>query len=246
MRVTKENQLGLNFTQYIKDSFYKLHNEKYFSGYPESYIKPYREQFQDILSDDGNKNLLFTRTSIDIADKIKIDKFKPSILKIKKEKKLTFLIDDKHFYRVNLKQDEIFVMLVKLTDGNYVSYDTFKIMPLADIVIYPQNPTDYINDKYFKEFLKLLIFTEYSDLEEIIISPNQSYGTKRQGKYLNETNKNFILVDSYWNKTTINAGKFMVSGHPRYLMSENGIKVVYIKEYTKNGYIRRAKKNKTD
>ena len=141
MRITKQNQLGLNFTQHIKDNFYNLHDKKYFSMHPESFIKPYREQFKDILSDEGNKNLLFTKTSRDIADKIKIDKFKPSILKIKKEKKLTFLIDDNHFYRVNLKQNEIFVMLVKLTGENYVSYGTFKIMPLADMVIYPQNPT---------------------------------------------------------------------------------------------------------
>ena len=63
---------------------------------------------------------------------------------------------------------------------------------------------------------------------------------------LKESNSNFILVDSSWNKTTINAGKFMVSGHPRYLISENGIKVVHIKEYIKNGYTRRAKKGRTE
>ncbi|MBK7362835.1 MAG: hypothetical protein IPJ01_11105 [Micavibrio sp.] len=90
MKVSKYNQLGLNFTQEIKDNIYKVHNDKYFAQHPDSFIKPYREQWLDILSDDRNKNLLFTKTSMEVADKIKISKFKPSILKIKQEKKLTF------------------------------------------------------------------------------------------------------------------------------------------------------------
>lgn len=250
MKVSKYNQLGLNFTQEIKDNIFKVHSDKYFVQHDDSFIKPYREQFRDILSDDRNKNLLFTKTSLEVADKIKVGKFKPSMLKIKQEKKLTFLIDENHFYRVNLKQDEIMGILVKITKSennlDYISYDSFKIMPLTDTVIYPPNPTDYLNDKYFTEFLKLLIFTEYSELQEIIMMPNQSFGTRKQGKYVNETDKKFIIVDSAWNKIIISTGKFGVSGHPRYLLRDGGIKVVYIKEYTKNGYTRGLRKNQID
>lgn len=250
MKVSKYNQLGLNFTQEIKDSIYKVHNDKYFAQHPDSFIKPYREQWLDILSDDRNKNLLFTKTSMEVADKIKISKFKPSILKIKQEKKLTFLIDENHFYRVNLRQDEIMAVLVKTTKTennlDYISYDAFKIFPLKDVVHYPPNQNDYLNDKYFMEFLKLLIFVEYSELQETVLMPNQSVGTRKQGKYLNETDKNFIIVDSAWNKKITVSGKFGVSGHPRYIMSKDSIKVIYIKEYTKNGYTRGAKRNQTD
>jgi hypothetical protein len=250
MKVNKYNQLGLNFTQEIKNNIFKVHSDKYFIQHPDSFIKPYREQFQDILSDDRNKNLLFTKTSLEVADKIKIGKFKPSILKIKQEKKLTFLIDENHFYRVNLKQDEIMAILVKITKSennlDYVSYDSFKIMPLTDTVIYPPNPTDYLNDKYFTEFLKLLIFTEYSELQEITMMPNQSFGTRKQGKYVNETDKKFIIVDSAWNKIIIRTDKFGVSGHLRLQPIKDGLKLIYIKEYFKNGYVRGAKRNQTD
>lgn len=139
------------------------------------------------------------------------------------------------------------VTKTRVSDGkDYISYDSFKILPLKNIVIYPQNQDDYINDKHFAEFLKLLIFIEYSDVEEINMNPNQTYGTRKQGKFLNETDKNFIIVDSAWNKIIINTGKFGVSGHPRYLLRDGGIKVVYIKEYTKNGYTRGFRKSQID
>jgi len=251
MKVNKHNQLGLNFTNEIRDNIFDVHSKTYFIGHEESFIKPYKDQFKDILSDDSNKNLLFTKTSIEVANKIKIDKFKPSILKIKQEKKLTFLIDENHFYRVMLKQNEIFAILVKInkTDDirkDYLSYDSFKIMPLTDIVVYPQNQDDYLNDKYFSEFLKLLIFTEYSDLQEVTMMPNQTFGTRKQGKYVNETDKKFIIVDSAWNKTIIRTGKFGVSGHPRWQAVKDGSKLIYISEYIKDGYTRNAKRNQTD
>ncbi|MBK7362836.1 MAG: hypothetical protein IPJ01_11110 [Micavibrio sp.] len=160
------------------------------------------------------------------------------------------MIDENHFYRVNLRQDEIMAVLVKTTKTennlDYISYDAFKIFPLKDVVHYPPNQNDYLNDKYFMEFLKLLIFVEYSELQETVLMPNQSVGTRKQGKYLNETDKKFIIVDSAWNKKIIVSGKFGVSGHPRYIMSKDSIKVIYIKEYTKNGYTRGAKRNQTD
>lgn len=253
MKIKIENQLGLNFTQRIKDEFYRIHSAKFFKGIPESYLKPFKQQWLDILSDDGNKNLLFTKTSLEVAEKIKIDKFEPSILKIKKEKKLTFLIDGNHFYRVAIAQGEIFVLHIKksiLDNGHaYLSYDSFKIMPLLNTVVYPPNQTDYLNDKFFKEFIRLLIFTEYSELQETLVNPRQSYGTKKQGKYLNETNKPFIVVDSNWNKIIIRTEGFGVSGHfrlQRVGVNREDRKLIYISEYFKNGYVRGAKRELSD
>ena len=210
MKIKKENQLGLNFTQEVRDGFYKLQCELYFAGHDEETLKPFRAQWLNVLSDEGNKNLLFSRTSREVADKIKIDKFQPSFFKVKKEKKLTFLIDGNHFYRIVLKDDEVFGLLVRGTPVNisgfpeiHWQYDTFKIIPAKNLVVFPKNQDDYINDEYFIEFLKLLIFTEYSELEEITVNPNQGYGTKKQGKYFNETKNPFIVVDSAWNKIIV-------------------------------------------
>ena len=253
MKIKKENQLGLNFTQKVKDQFYKIHSDKFFSKFSEDEVAPYKSQWKEILNDEGNKNLLFTKTSQEVCEKIKIDKFEPSILAIKKEKKLTFLIDDTHFYRVCLKQGEIFAICVKkvLVGGMqfYYSYDSFKIFPSQNIVHYPPNQDGYLNDKYFKEFLRLLIFTEYSELEEVVLKPSQSCGTLKQGKYLNETTQSVIIVDSNWNKVVIRTEGFGVSGHfrlSRVGKNREGRKLIYISEFFKNGYVRGAKRKFTD
>lgn len=247
MRVNGSNQFGLRFTQDLKDRFYQAHSKKYFESLDENFVKPYKEQFLNILSDEDNKNLLFTKSSIDISNKIKIDKFEPKSLKIKQEKKLTFLMGGDKFYRVMLKNDEVFVLLVKreLRDNNvyYINYTSFKIFPLKDMVIFPNNQEGYMTDNDFTDFLKLLIFVEYSELEEVLLKPKQSFGTKKEGKYLNESDRNFIIVDSSWNKI-IKTDNFGVIGHFRWQpigSNKEGRKLIYIREYLKNGYIRKAK-----
>jgi hypothetical protein len=245
MKINQNNQLGLNFTQHIKDNFYKIHNENFFSKYPDDFVESFRNQFKDILNDEGNKNLLFTNTSKQVAEKIKVDKFEPKILKTDKHKKLTFLIDDTHFYRVHIKGDELFCMLVlkeKRESDFYISYHSFKIKPIENEVVFPKNQNDYKNDKYFLEFIKLLIFTEYSELEEVTLMPNQSKGNKKEGKIYNDSNKSFIIVDSTWNKIIIRTDKFGVSGHLRLQpigKNRNDRKLIYISEYLKNGYTKR-------
>lgn len=248
MRVNGNNQLGLRFTQELKDKFYKAHYDNYFKSLDESFLKPYKEQFLGILSDDGNKNLLFTKSSIEIANKIKIDKFEPKALKIKQEKKLTFLMGSDRFYRVMLKNDEVFVLLVKreLRENNiyYINYTSFKIMPLKDLVIFPNNQDGYMTDNDFMDFLKLLIFVEYSELEEVLLRPKQSFGTKKEGKYLNESERNFIIVDSSWNKIIVKTENFGVSGHFRWQpigVNREDRKLVYISEYLKKGYVKKPK-----
>lgn len=248
MKINSQNQLGLNFTQETKDKFYNLQSEKYFNKLPSELAEPYRQQWLGLLSDEKNKNLFFTKTALEIAEKIKIDKFEPSILKIKKEKKFTFLIDNNNFYRVNLKQDEILTIHVKKTNldngMSWLSYDAFKIMPLLNTVIYPNNNQNYMEEKVFKDFLKLLIFTEYSEIVETVLKPNHSIGTRRQGKYLNDSKNDFVIVDSTWNKVIIRDSSFGVVGHFRlqpYGKNREERKLIYIKEHTKKGYIRKPK-----
>lgn len=246
MIVRKDNQLGLNFTQEIRDEFYAIHHKKYFAQHPPEFVKPFIDQWKWLLSDDKNKNLLFSKTALEISDKIKVDKFKPSILKIKSEKKFTFLIDGNSFYRVCLKSDDIFAIYVQKHNNNYLTYDAFKILPEQDIVSYHRSE-DYMKDEVFVRFLKMLIFTEYSETKEVLLKPNHKHGTRAEGKYINETSKDFIIVDSSWNKTIIKKDAFGVVGHFRlqpFGKDRQERKLIYISEFFKNGYVRGAKKDK--
>jgi hypothetical protein len=247
MKVNKNNQFGLNFTQEIKDHFYKLHSEKYFKDFTDEESAPFRKQWLDILSDEGNKNLLFSQTAIDVCKNIKLTKFEPAILKIKKSKKITLLIDDNKFYRVAISEDEIMALCIKKTvmpnNQYYVSYDSFKIYPKLNTVSFPMG--DYMKSEMFLEFIKMLIFIEFSDVTEVLLKPNQSIGTKKEGKYLNDSKNNFILVDSKWNNIIVSSGVFGVSGHfrlQRVGKDKQEVKLIYIKEFVKNGYVRGLKK----
>ena len=95
------------------------------------------------------------------------------------------------------------------------------------------------------EFVKLLIFTELTELETVELGPSQSVGTRKQGKWLNQTNKNVKIVDSSWNKILIKGQKFSVTGHIRLQPCGPGLKFrkpIYIDDFEKTGYTRNALK----
>ena len=110
-------------------------------------------------------------------------------------------------------------------------------------------PENERNEDFFSEmmeFIKLLTFTELSELETVILPPNKSIGSKKQGKYLNQSNFNVTIVDSTWNKILIKGDSFKVSGHlrlQRYGENFSKVKLIYIDEFQKSGYTRNSVKN---
>lgn len=109
-------------------------------------------------------------------------------------------------------------------------------------------PEDERNEDFFNEmmeFIRLLIFTELVDVETVELTPNQSTGTRKQGKWLNNSNGNVKIVDSSWNKILIKGEKFSVTGHLRMQPCGPGLKYripKWIDEFEKEGYTRNALK----
>ncbi len=110
---------------------------------------------------------------------------------------------------------------------------------------YPENE---ITDDFFEEmatFMRLLIFTELSELEEVELKPNQTHGTKKEGKFVNESKLPVTIVDSSWNKIFVK-GKFNVLPHlrwQRYGPGNSLAKIITIEEFEKEGYTRKVKKD---
>lgn len=101
-------------------------------------------------------------------------------------------------------------------------------------------------DNEMLEFVRLLIFTELIETEIVELGPKQSAGTRKQGKWLNESNHNVKIVDSSWNKILVKGQSFSVTSHIRLQPYGPGLKYrkpILIEEYQKNGYIRGAKKD---
>lgn len=98
---------------------------------------------------------------------------------------------------------------------------------------------------FLDDFLKTLAFVELGEIDLKILSPSQSMGTKKKGKFKNDTNRQVIVVDSTWNTTIVRTTGFNVSGHFRLQRcgkNFSGVKLTWINSYDKKGYVRKAKK----
>jgi hypothetical protein len=213
------------------------------------------KEISSILSQDRNKNYLFKETALIIADRIKAERLLDEDFKflnrVKEGEKLTYLIDGNSFYRWERIGNTIQCIYVNKTpvmrDGielPYISYNLWKFNLDNGTISYP--PKDYSDEfeKIMMRFVRLLIFTELSELEAIILAPDRSIGTRKGGKYVNETNSEIVIVDSTWNKMIFRTTGFAVSGHlrlQRHGKGRNDVKLIYIEEFEKHGYVRKAK-----
>lgn len=110
---------------------------------------------------------------------------------------------------------------------------------------FPENEKNEDFYKEMMEFVRILIFTELSELETTLLKPKEKVGSRKTFKAINESTKNVTIVDSTWNKILVSQGGFKVAGHFRLQPYGAGLqyrRLQFIDEYEKHGYIRNAKK----
>ena len=129
-----------------------------------------------------------------------------------------------------------------------LKWDTF-VIRLKD---YPNGfmPVDPESNNEAKEyFVKLLMFIELSEVVYHYIKPNQKVnvsptpGRNFDNKIKNEAGVDVTFVTTNWNKVLVVNGEFTVSGHLRiqpYGHNRSDYKLIWIEEYKKSGYMRRA------
>lgn len=253
MKIQPHKFLGLIFNADMQTQIYSMQNKKIEMHPIESEKDIFRKEVYDLLITEGNRNYIMTKPSIEISEKIKIDekKFDGTIYKgLKLGKKISILINDRLFFRYYVTQRGILCMWV-LTEPiqiegrteTYMRYTTFRIDTETGLISLPDRDKEETR-RLFKQFLQLITFLEFSDLETVTLKPNAKMGTKREGKYVNESKLDVTIVDSTWNKTIVRVGEFGVSGHLRLQpvgLGRNDRKLIYISEYHKKGYVRKAK-----
>jgi hypothetical protein len=156
------------------------------------------------------------------------------------DKKATGLINDKEYK----------ILMDTLTNKNFddhISRGVFYYMWAikSGKLHFPENERNEDFEKEMMEFVRLLIFTELSELEAVTLAPKQSVGTKKQGKMMNESNSNVTVVDSTWNKIIHREQGFKVSGHLRlqpYGPEMKYRRLQYIEDFEKTGYTKVIKK----
>lgn len=122
-----------------------------------------------------------------------------------------------------------------------IKYYVFGIDVVNGRLIYPEDEKNRDFEDEMMNMVRLILFTELSDIETVVIAPGQSSGTKREGKHLNESQVPVTIVDSSWNKKIVRENGFTVRGHLRLQPYGPGMqyrKYIYIDEFEKKGYTR--------
>jgi hypothetical protein len=180
--------------------------------------------------------------------------------------------------KINIKEEKRFDYLSKAEDGNKIMvldesrffkyYKNGSRIVVVDITIegdragyvmwnyeldseYSSRKDNQAMAEAQNTFLQLMIFMEYAKHEEVFLKPSQKDGTRAQGKVLNDTKQNLIVVDSTWNKVIIRTEGFKVGEETGGFLAIRACgvgrydrKLVWIRPFEKKGYTRGVKKDK--
>lgn len=107
----------------------------------------------------------------------------------------------------------------------------------------------YIKDErdhgYWVTFIVMFcLFKKYCDIETKVTEPKNRRAKVGNNKYINETDKRIQILDATWFTNLVVSGAFGVSGHlrwQRYGPGNTQKKLIWIDEFVKEGYTRKAK-----
>ena len=200
------------------------------------------------------RHYIMANTAMDLVKRVKINphKFDVKFLTNVKNKKITFLLGSDLAIRVSKVNKIIYCSIIlRITApdseaGFRVKFDLCSINTESGKINFPSNMEKPFEHPDFILLLQLIIFTELSVLETVVIKPNGKHGAKKEGKLFNESKHNITIVDSTWNRLIVRTEGFGVSGHFRLQPCGKGLinrELIWIDAFTKNGYIRRPKGN---
>ena len=121
------------------------------------------------------------------------------------------------------------------------------------IIYYEQKPyqksIDYWISKDCKELVHELLgrlflilnFIRYAKIEDkLLVAGSKIFYNST--KYVNNSMSNIITVDSSWFTTIVKSNSFKVRGHFRLQPYKDRVELIWIDEFEKTGYTRKAKK----
>lgn len=134
-----------------------------------------------------------------------------------------------------------------LTTYAYVTND-FKFGGVASTIKdgEPYNDKEHLN-AYINTILATLYFIHNCEIEQKILKPKDKY-RENGNKHYNESKSDLIILDCKWFTDLIRQVPFHVKGHLRWQHHGEGFKkrkLIWISDFEKNGYTRKASKNKS-
>ena len=167
-----------------------------------------------------------------------------NVLRTLPNRKDSIQVDEKLLFRYTKTNDEILVCFDYYKPNDDLLYNYFFRIDLINETFVKDemgfNKTTISHEEfiesYFSLFMLVVTYLELTNIETIILDGNKKVGTKKTGKYLNTTNKRFIIVRSDWNVEKLDLRDIHVRGHWRLQpcgVGRSQYKYVYIKPYDK-------------
>lgn len=198
------------------------------------------------------KRYIITKTAMDVIERIKIDNLDMNLFnKIPHNQVWEFMIDAKTCYRTYYDGDMLRGIYLKMSEekaGYWFNYDSWGYeLHSEENVKARETPNileDNLKDKV-SEWVRILIFLQFSEPILEVLEPNRKYGTNRLNRIKNESKSQYIVVNSKWNTVTVRSDGFRVRGHFRLQPCGQGMKerkLILIDEFEKKGYVRNSGK----
>lgn len=177
-----------------------------------------------------------------------------NVLRSLPNKKDCILVDEKTVMRYHKTENEIQccfdISANDLLYNHMFSIDLINERTVMHVKEKASDPltkdmSDNFMEKIYGRFMLIVTYLELTDIETIVLEGGKKYGTRKSGKFINKTNKNYILVTSDWNIEKIDLRDIHVRGHYRlqpYGVGRSQYRYVYIKPYEKGITRRLAQK----
>jgi hypothetical protein len=141
---------------------------------------------------------VFSNSVIDTLHTIKInDEFDCNILKERKTSNGIIILDSNELYIFQQIGDKLKVINFTVSikdDYSDIQLFTFNLNQNEKII------DKNIETEVWKKFIRCLIYLDFLPTETKYIKPNEKFGTRKQGKIINETEYKVILVTKAWNQ----------------------------------------------
>jgi hypothetical protein len=156
------------------------------------------KEAHEILDIYEKNKYVFSNSVIDTLHTIKVnDAFDCNILKERKTSNGIIIIDSTELYIFKQIGDKLKVINFTVSikdDYSDIQLFTFNLKQNEKII------DETIETEVWKKFIRCLIYLDFLPTETKYINPNEKFGTRKQGKIINETDQKLILVTKAWNQ----------------------------------------------
>lgn len=208
-------------------------------------IFPNKEFF---YSQSVSRRMIFSKKSLENLSNYKVPKeIRIEVLKTLPNRMDIIQLDEKNVMRY-IKTDKMvyvsFNTLDKPKEGLGIFVTFFSVNLETGFVAFDnydyltEKMLDYdeMKERFYNKFMIVVTYLELTPVTYNIIDGKRSYGTKKQDKVKNETDKRFIMVNTNWNVETISLLDVHVRGHWR--LQPHGVgrsqyKYIYIQPFDK-------------